>query len=303
MCCVFHRPGRGFEPGATELLDQPAVLEIDGATGSLIASWGAQTFLVPHGITRSIRRQRLADRCRAAAGVQVLARWPAAPDARASRSRELGRDPFQSTDRHCDPDDGAFYVSDGYVNSRVALFDGRGRFLQEWGKKGPADGQFSNPHGTRARQDRCEVLVADRENSRIASVRPARRLQAANGSARRTRHNRAGVQPWRSTQTASFYVGIRRADYDHARQTGVLKLDRDWKIVASVGFGIAGRSGLQRRPRPGDRPRRLDLCRRNAHQARRQASTAWQPASRILVRTVTWPWLRALPAPPSSRWP
>ena len=34
-------------------------------------------------------------------------------------------------------------------------------------------------------------------------------------------------------------VGIRRADYDSAH-TGVLKLDRDWRIVTAVGFGQPG---------------------------------------------------------------
>jgi hypothetical protein len=37
----------------------------------------------------------------------------------------------------------------------------------------------------------------------------------------------------------AFYVGIRRADYDTAH-TGVLKLDRDWRIVTAVGFGHPG---------------------------------------------------------------
>ena len=36
-----------------------------------------------------------------------------------------------------------------------------------------------------------------------------------------------------------LYLGVRRADYD-TEHTGVLKLDRDWNIVASVGFGKAG---------------------------------------------------------------
>ena len=48
---VFHRPGRGFDTAATELLKEPAILEIDPQTGTLIRSWGANTFLVPHGIT------------------------------------------------------------------------------------------------------------------------------------------------------------------------------------------------------------------------------------------------------------
>src|SRR5262249_29154637 len=48
---VFHRPGRGFEPDATEVLAPPTVLEVDADSGKLLASWGAGMFLVPHGIT------------------------------------------------------------------------------------------------------------------------------------------------------------------------------------------------------------------------------------------------------------
>src|SRR6266536_2310966 len=48
---VFHRPGRGFDTGATAKLAEPPVLEIDAGTGRLIHSWGANMFLVPHGIT------------------------------------------------------------------------------------------------------------------------------------------------------------------------------------------------------------------------------------------------------------
>src|SRR5947209_5716148 len=48
---IFHRPGRGFDTTATEKIKDPTVLEVSADTGSLIASWGANTFLVPHGIT------------------------------------------------------------------------------------------------------------------------------------------------------------------------------------------------------------------------------------------------------------
>src|SRR5712691_6561598 len=49
-----------------------------------------------------------------------------------------------------------------------------------------------------------------------------------------------------------------------------------------------GRSGLQRRARPGRRARRVDLCRRNAHEARREASpvTAW-PLTSPRTQTAT----------------
>ena len=48
---IFHRPGRGFDTSATEKLKEPAVLEVDAGGGKLIASWGANAFLVPHGVT------------------------------------------------------------------------------------------------------------------------------------------------------------------------------------------------------------------------------------------------------------
>ena len=48
---IFHRPGRGFEPGATTPLSDPAVLVVDGDSGSLLDAWGANRFLVPHGIS------------------------------------------------------------------------------------------------------------------------------------------------------------------------------------------------------------------------------------------------------------
>src|SRR5262245_58048580 len=48
---VFHRPGRGFDTAATEKLTEPTVLEIDADSGRLLNSWGANQFLVPHGIS------------------------------------------------------------------------------------------------------------------------------------------------------------------------------------------------------------------------------------------------------------
>src|SRR3954462_7547015 len=48
---IFHRPGRGFDMAATEKLKDAPVLEVDPDSGTLLNSWGANTFLVPHGIT------------------------------------------------------------------------------------------------------------------------------------------------------------------------------------------------------------------------------------------------------------
>src|SRR5256712_14164716 len=231
---VFHRPGRGFEPSATEVLEDPAVLEIDAETGKLIASWGAKTFLVPHGITVDDQHNIwLTD-----VGLQQVFKY--SHDGR--RLMTLGQPRvggWDATHFNQPTDiairkDGSFYVSDGYVNSRVALFDRNGVFLREWGKKGSGDAQFSNPHGL-AFAPNGDVLVADRENSRIQVFDRQgafkRQWLAARGTGR-------GVAVAVGARGA-VHVRVRRADYDPPTN-GVLKLDRDWKTVASIGFGAAG---------------------------------------------------------------
>ncbi len=71
----------------------------------------------------------------------------------------------QPTDLVVTPE-GEFYVTDGYVNSRVAKFDAKGKFLFEWGKKGTGPGEFNLPHGI-ALDKAGQLYVADRSNMRI----------------------------------------------------------------------------------------------------------------------------------------
>lgn len=61
---------------------------------------------------------------------------------------------------------GDVYVSDGYGNDRVAVFDKNGKFLRAWGKLGVKPGEFSQPHSI-ALDSRGRVYVADRNNSRV----------------------------------------------------------------------------------------------------------------------------------------
>jgi DNA-binding beta-propeller fold protein YncE len=63
-------------------------------------------------------------------------------------------------------DDGSFYVSDGYGNSRVIKFSKDGTYLFEWGKFGNKKGEFNIPHGIDL-DKYGNVYVADRENNRI----------------------------------------------------------------------------------------------------------------------------------------
>jgi len=69
------------------------------------------------------------------------------------------------TDVSWDSDEN-IYISDGYVNSRMAKFDRDGNFLMEWGSFGSEIGQFNLPHAMQI--DRNDnVYVADRINRRI----------------------------------------------------------------------------------------------------------------------------------------
>lgn len=129
-------------------------------------------------------------------------------------------------------------MSDGYVNSRVALFDQNGRWVREWGKKGTGEGEFSNPHGIGLVPGSTDVVVADRENSRL-------QLFDGAGTFRRQWRGAADAETTgrvfsvAADADGALYLGVRRADYD-TRHTGVLKLDRNWKIVAAIGFGHPG---------------------------------------------------------------
>lgn len=61
---------------------------------------------------------------------------------------------------------GDFFVSDGYVNTRVAKFNRAGEFIKDWGGPGTAPGQFETVHSI-VIDSRDRLLVADRENSRV----------------------------------------------------------------------------------------------------------------------------------------
>src|SRR5262245_36922583 len=231
---AFHRPGRGFEPDATALLTDPTVLEIDPDSGKLLNSWGANTFLVPHGLT--VDRDN--NVWTTDVGLQQVFKF--SHDGRlllsVGTARQGGWDSthFNQPTKVLLRPDRSFYVGDGYVNSRVALFDPNGRFLREWGSRGSGPSQFNNPHGL-AFAPNGDLLVADRQNSRI---------QVFDGEGRFKREWLGGKDRGRVfasvvDNAGAMYVGVRRDDWVPATN-GVLKLDGDWNIVDAIGFVQAG---------------------------------------------------------------
>src|SRR6266481_2944276 len=61
---------------------------------------------------------------------------------------------------------GNTYISDGYINSRIAKADKDGNWLKSWGEPGDKPGQLNTPHSI-AVDAQNNVYVADRGNRRI----------------------------------------------------------------------------------------------------------------------------------------
>ncbi len=71
----------------------------------------------------------------------------------------------QPTDVAFDAEDNT-YISDGYINSRVAKLDKDGNWVKSWGEHGSGPGQFSTAHGIGS-DAQGNIYVADRSNRRI----------------------------------------------------------------------------------------------------------------------------------------
>jgi sugar lactone lactonase YvrE len=61
---------------------------------------------------------------------------------------------------------GNTYISDGYINSRVAKYDMHGKWVKSWGEPGTEPGQFHLPHAI-AIDNNDNVYMGDRTNHRI----------------------------------------------------------------------------------------------------------------------------------------
>ncbi len=164
---VFHRSGRVWsKPFPKEAIAAPTVSVFDGATGRLLSSWGANRFIMPHGLT--VDREGnlwLTDvglhqvfKC-SPTGEVLLRLGEAGVPGGDDKHFNLPTDVAVLAD-------GSFYVSDGYQNTRVMKFTAAGRFEFQWGTKGRGPGEFHLPHGITV-DGQGRVIVCDRENERL----------------------------------------------------------------------------------------------------------------------------------------
>ncbi|MBI3869783.1 MAG: 6-bladed beta-propeller [Verrucomicrobia bacterium] len=229
---VFHRASRAWIPDPTSAgpIAEPTVCRFHGKTGRLLAQWGARIFLLPHGLFVDHRDHVwLTD-----VGRHQVFEF----DHDGKLLREWGVKGIGGNDEtHFNKPtdiavlpDGSFYVSDGYVNSRVVKFSSEGKFQFQWGGKGSAPGEFLVPHGIAV--DRSgKVYVADRENDPVQVFSPDGRFLA------QWKHPAMG-RPYglRISNEGLLYVadgGEQPAAPPN--RSGVAVLDLDGKIVATFG--------------------------------------------------------------------
>lgn len=166
---VFRRANREW-PLTGSMPDTPiaakTILELDPQTGSLLNSWGDSLFIMPHGLTVDHHNNIWVTDVGlhqvfkfSHEGQLLLTLGEAEVPGKDSLHFNLPTDVAIAQD-------GTFYVSDGYGNSRVVKFSPTGQYLLEWGTKGSGKGAFNIPHAITLDSE-GKVYVADRENKRV----------------------------------------------------------------------------------------------------------------------------------------
>ena len=184
---------------------------------------------------------------------------------RKQEASDEGTGPLKKVKPPLPPEDGFFrqvtdvawdaagntYISDGYINSRIAKVDKDGRWLKSWGEPGDKPGQFNTPHSI-AVDAQDNIYVADRGNHRIQVFKsdgtflrqitidvpaPAdARLAIGNRAAHPTGSRMPG-SPWAICISPPPHQVLYSSDAFPGR---IYKLSLDGKVL-----GMLGKSGKQ----------------------------------------------------------
>ena len=190
---VFHRCFNTVPPGHATCVGRgesnPPILQFDPA-GRLLKSFGAGLFAYPHGFTVDHDGNLWTSDVNDEATILGLsAKTPdglikgqevlkLSPDGKVLMM--LGKegisgntaDTFDRPTGIAVAPNGDIFVSDGHYpnkhdNARVMKFAKDGKFIKEWGHKGPAPGDFNEPHDIFLGGSQNHVYVADRRNNRL----------------------------------------------------------------------------------------------------------------------------------------
>jgi hypothetical protein len=153
------------------------------------------------------------------------------------------------TDVAWDSDDN-IYISDGYINSRVAKLDPHGNWIKSWGERGTGGqhanenpGSFSTPHNIGVDRQN-NVYVADRGNRRIQVFDRDGKFQRfiiLNAAYDKKRHPVLGNMPANPPdETAPWTICITQGPTQYlytsdAEPGRIYKLSLDGKILGMLG--------------------------------------------------------------------
>ena len=164
---VFHRGSRSWQvPMPKEKIIEDTFIEIDKVSGEIIKSWGSDLFIMPHGLEIDKKDNIWVTDV----GLHQVIKF----DSNGNELMVLGVENTPGKDSlHFNlptdlavSENGSFYVSDGYGNSRIVKFSSSGEYLFEWGVFGKNKNEFNIPHGIDLDME-GNVYIADRENNKI----------------------------------------------------------------------------------------------------------------------------------------
>jgi hypothetical protein len=190
---VFHRCFNTVPAGSATCIDRgaanPPILEFD-PSGKLLTSFGAGLFAYPHAFTidgdgnlwtsdvndkPTVLGMSAKNADGVVMGQEVLKLSPTGKILMTLGKEGVagnGPDTFDRPTGVAIAPNGDIFVSDGHYpnahnTARVVKFTKDGKFIKEWGHKGPEPGNFDEPHDIFIGGTENHVYVADRKNRRI----------------------------------------------------------------------------------------------------------------------------------------